>query len=39
MIVFSISCVDMLLAMYLAVAVSSSSAIRFPCAVRSVCDG
>jgi hypothetical protein len=27
MIVFSISCVDMLLAMYLAVAVSSSSAI------------
>src|SRR6267154_6005956 len=30
MIVFSISCVDMLLAMYLAVAVSSSSAIGFP---------
>src|SRR5882757_7864723 len=33
MIVFSISCVDMLLAMYLAVAVSSSSAIGFPCAI------
>jgi hypothetical protein len=34
MIVFSISCVDILLAMYLAVAVSSSSAIGFPCAIR-----
>ncbi len=33
MIVFSISCVDMLLAMYLAVVVSSSSAIGFPCAI------
>src|SRR5882724_1664092 len=33
MIVFSISCVDMLLAMYLAVAVSSSSSIGFPCAI------
>src|SRR5712664_3093887 len=32
-IVFSISCVDMLLAMYLAVVVSSSSAIGFPCAI------
>jgi len=35
MIVFSISCVDTLLAMYRAVAVSSSSAMGSPCAIGS----